>query len=231
MNDPQTRRPDLVIFDCDGVLVDSERIAIRVDALVLADLGWPLSEAEIIERFVGRSEEHFVREIEAYLGRPLAKTWGDAYQHLYTVAFEKELRAVDGVMDALDRITTRTCVASSGSHEKIARSLRLTSLYERFEGRIFSASEVANGKPAPDLFLHAAARLGVAPERCAVVEDSRYGVEAARAAGMAAFGYAGGVTPSHWLEGPGTVIFSDMRTLPELLVNPAAGVPRTGPIS
>lgn len=231
MNDPQTRRPDLVIFDCDGVLVDSERIAIRVDAIVLADLGWPLSEAEIIERFVGRSEEHFVREIEAYLGHALPKTWGDAYQHLYTAAFEQELRAVDGVMDALDRITTPTCVASSGSHERIARSLRLTNLYERFEGRIFSASEVANGKPAPDLFLHAAARLGVPPGRCAVVEDSRYGVEAARAAGMAAFGYAGGVTPSHRLEGPGTVVFSDMRALPELLAIPAVGVPRTGPIS
>lgn len=213
--------PELVIFDCDGVLVDSERIAIRVDAVVLADLGWPLSEAEIIERFVGRSDEHFVREIEAYLGHPLPGNWAHAYQHLYTEAFERELRAVDGVVDALDRITTATCVASSGSHEKIRRSLRLTNLYERFEGRIFSASDVANGKPAPDLFLHAAARLGVPPARSVVVEDSRYGVEAARAAGMAAFGYAGGVTPAHWLEGPGTVVFSDMRELPGLLSVPA----------
>ena len=212
--------PDLVIFDCDGVLVDSERIAIRVDAIVLADLGWPLSEAEIIERFVGRSEEHFVREIEAHLGRPLPANWEEVYQPLYTAAFEKELRAVDGVMDALDRITIATCVASSGSHEKIRRSLRSTDLYERFEGRIFSASEVANGKPAPDLFLHAAARLGVPPARCAVVEDSRYGVEAARAAGMAAFGYAGSVTPPHRLAGPGTVVFSDMRELPGLLAAP-----------
>jgi putative ABC transport system substrate-binding protein len=218
---------ELVIFDCDGVLVDSERIAIRVDAIVLADLGWPLSGAEIIERFVGRSEEHFVREIEAHLGHPLPENWEDAYQHLYTAAFEKELQAVDGVVDALDRITTATCVASSGSHDRIRRSLRLTNLYERFEGRIFSASEVANGKPAPDLFLHAAARLGVPPARCAVVEDSRYGVEAARAAGMAVFAYAGGVTPPHWLEGPRTVVFSDMRALPELLAVPAC-VPGSG---
>lgn len=219
---------ELVIFDCDGVLVDSERIAIRVDAIVLADLGWPLSEAEIIERFVGRSEEHFVREIEAYLGHPLPGNWDDTYQHLYTAAFEKELRAVDGVVDALDQITTATCVASSGGHAKIRRSLRLTNLYERFEGRIFSASEVANGKPAPDLFLHTAARLGVPPAR--VVEDSRYGVEAARAAGLAVFGYAGGVTPPHWLEGPGTVVFSDMRTLPGLIAVRAAGVPGSGRI-
>lgn len=218
---------ELVIFDCDGVLVDSERIAIRVDAIVLADLGWPLSGAEIIERFVGRSEEHFVHEIEAHLGHPLPENWEDAYQHLYTAAFEKELQAVDGVVDALDRITTATCVASSGSHDRIRRSLRLTNLYERFEGRIFSASEVANGKPAPDLFLHAAARLGVPPARCAVVEDSRYGVEAARAAGMAVFGYAGGVTPPHWLEGTRTVVFSDMRALPGLLAVPAC-VPGSG---
>jgi HAD superfamily hydrolase (TIGR01509 family) len=215
--DRQVRPFELVIFDCDGVLVDSERIAIRVDAIVLADLGWPLSEAEIIERFVGRSEENFVREIEAHLGHPLPRRWEDAYQHLYTDAFEKDLQAVDGVVEALDQVTTATCVASSGGHEKIRRSLRLTNLYERFKGRIFSASEVANGKPAPDLFLHAAACLGVPPARCAVVEDSRYGVEAARAAGMAAFGYAGGVTPPHRLEGSGTVVFSDMRTLPGLL--------------
>ena len=217
MNDAPARRPQLVIFDCDGVLVDSERIAVRVDAVVLADLGWPLSEAEIIERFVGRSEEHMVREIEAHLGHPLPKDWEDAYQHLYTEAFAHELKSVDGVEEALDRITTPVCVASSGSHGKIRRSLSVTGLYERFEGRIFSASEVPNGKPAPDLFLHAAACLGAPPARCAVVEDSRYGVEAARAAGMAVFGYAGGVTPAHRLEGPDTVVFSDMRALPGLL--------------
>jgi HAD superfamily hydrolase (TIGR01509 family) len=230
-DDRQVRPFELVIFDCDGVLVDSERIAIRVDAIVLADLGWPLSEAEIIERFVGRSEENFVREIEAHLGHPLPRRWEDAYQHLYTDAFEKDLQAVDGVVEALDQVTTATCVASSGGHEKIRRSLRLTNLYERFKGRIFSASEVANGKPAPDLFLHAAACLGVPPARCAVVEDSRYGVEAARAAGMAAFGYAGGVTPPHWLEGSGTVVFSDMRALPGLLAVPPVEAPPKGQVT
>jgi HAD superfamily hydrolase (TIGR01509 family) len=217
MNDAPGRHPELVIFDCDGVLVDSERIAVRVDAIVLAELGWPLSEAEIIERFVGRSEDHIVREIEAHLGHLLPRNWEDAYQPLYTEAFERDLKAVDGVVEALDQISAATCVASSGSHDKIRRSLRLTNLSERFEGRIVSASEVANGKPAPDLFLHAAARLGVPPTRCAVVEDSRYGVEAARAVGMAVFGYAGGVTPAHRLEGPGTIVFHDMRALPRLL--------------
>lgn len=206
-----------MIFDCDGVLVDSEPISVRTDVHVLAELGWPLSEPEIVERFVGRSPEYMVSEIEAHLGRPLAADWEDRFTHLYRDAFAAELEPVDGIVEALDRITIPACVASSGGHERLRYTLGLTGLYERFEGRIFSASEVANGKPAPDLFLHAARRMGVAAEHCAVVEDSRYGVEAARAAGMRVFAYAGGVTPAHRLEGPGTIVFDDMRELPELL--------------
>jgi len=208
---------ELVIFDCDGVLVDNERIAVRVDALVLARLGWPLTEAEVIERFVGRSEEYMVGEIESYLGRRLAEGWEDDYAHLYREAFENDVRAVDGIEEALDGISVPTCVASSSSHERIRTMLALAGLTERFESRIFSASEVTNGKPAPDLFLHAAERMGAEPGACAVVEDSRWGVEAARAAGMRAFGYAGGVTSRERLEGAGTVVFDDMRDLPRLL--------------
>ena len=208
---------ELVIFDCDGVLVDSERISVRVDTKVLAELGWPLSEEEVVERFVGRSEEFMASEIEARLGRPLAPDWDDGYRAWYRQAFEAELTPVDGVVDALDRISTPTCVASSSSHERIRYTLELTGLYERFAGRIFSAADVVNAKPAPDLFLHAAERMGAAPGACAVVEDSRFGLEAARAAGMTAFAYAGGVTPAHRLEAPATVVFEDMRELPELL--------------
>jgi HAD superfamily hydrolase (TIGR01509 family) len=207
----------LVIFDCDGVLVDSERIAVRVDAAVLAKLGWSISEADIIERFVGRSHAFMVSEIEAHLGHRLADNWEDEFHHLYRQAFDTELMPVDGILEALDQITTPTCVASSGSHDKMRHTLGLTGLYHRFEGRIFSADEVARGKPAPDLFLYAAQRLGVEPAACAVIEDSRYGIEAARAAGMRAFAYAGGLTPARWLAGPGTVVFDDMRKLPGLL--------------
>lgn len=96
-------------------------------------------------------------------------------------------------------------------------TLGLTGLYDLFDGRIFSATEVEHGKPAPDLFLHAAASIGVDPSRCVVVEDSRYGVEAARAAGMRALGFYGGLTPREWLEGPDTYVFDDMRELPALL--------------
>ncbi len=139
--------------------MDSEPIAVRVDAVVLARLGWPLAEAEIVERFVGRSHEFMVSEIEAQLGRPRP---------------------------------------------------------ERFAGRIFSASDVRNGKPAPDLFIHAAASMQVDPIDAVVVEDSPFGVEAARAAGMRVLGYAGGLTPVDRLANA-TVVFTDMRRLPGLL--------------
>jgi len=217
-----TRRLELVIFDCDGVLVDSERLAVRIDVEVLGKLGWVLTEAEVVERFVGRSDAAVAREIEAHLGRTLPGDWLTEFEHLYREAFAAELRPVPGVVEALDRITLPTCVASSGSHDKMRYTLGLTGLYARFAGRIFSATEVAHGKPAPDLFLHAAARMGVEPAACAVVEDSRFGVQAARAAGMRVLGYAGGLTPAERLAGPGTVVFRDMRELPELLARGGA---------
>jgi HAD superfamily hydrolase (TIGR01509 family) len=207
----------LVIFDCDGVLVDTERIAVRIDVMVLAELGWPMTEAEVVERFMGRSDEEMTAEIEAHLGRRLPASWEAPFRHLYRQAFEAELEPVAGVVEALDAIAIPTCVASSGTHEKIRFTLGLTGLYERFAGRIFSVGDVARGKPAPDLFLHAAGRMGVPPAQCAVVEDSRYGVEAARAAGMRAFGYAGGLAPKGALAGPQTIVFEDMRELPGLL--------------
>jgi FMN phosphatase YigB (HAD superfamily) len=138
----------LVIFDCDGVLVDTERIAVRIDVVVLAALGWTMTESEVIERFMGRSDEEMTREIEAHLGRRLPASWEEPFRHLYREAFEAELAPVPGILEALDAIALPTCVASSGTHEKIRFTLRLTGLYERFAGRIFSASEVARGKPA-----------------------------------------------------------------------------------
>jgi HAD superfamily hydrolase (TIGR01509 family) len=219
MSDPiaANGRPELVIFDCDGVLVDSEPLAIRVDGVMLADFGMPLSEAEIIDRFVGRSPSVMRTAIEAHLGHPLPDDWMAPYRARFDETFEAELQPIAGIEAALDDISAQTCVASSSEPDRLVYKLELTGLYERFAGRIFSASEVHNGKPAPDLFLHAAARMGVRPAACAVVEDSQYGVQAARAAGMDAFGYAGSVTPARMLEGPGTTVFDDMRDLPRLL--------------
>jgi HAD superfamily hydrolase (TIGR01509 family) len=208
---------ELVIFDCDGVLIDSERLAIGVDVLMLRELGWPLTEAEVIERFLGRSDRETRAAIEAHLGRSLPDGWEDRAKRLYRRAFAAKLAPVDGVLEALDRITLPSCIASSGTHEHLRYTLGLTGLYERFEGRIFSVDDVAAGKPAPDLFLHAAEQMAATPARCVVVEDSRPGVEAARAAGMRVLAFAGGLTPADHLAGLDTITFADMRELPRLL--------------
>jgi HAD superfamily hydrolase (TIGR01509 family) len=207
---------DLVIFDCDGVLVDSEHLAVRVEARLLAELGWPLTEADVLERFVGRSDAHMLAAIEEALGRPVPE-WTDRYTTALHEAFHAELRPVPGIEQALAALRLPTCVASSGTHDKMRLTLGLTGLLPHFEGRIHSATEVANGKPAPDLFLHAARCHGADPGRCVVVEDSRAGVEAARAAGMRVLAYAGGLTPAAWLAGAGTVVFDDMTELPSLI--------------
>jgi HAD superfamily hydrolase (TIGR01509 family) len=212
-----TRSPDLVIFDCDGVLVDSERIAIKVDVEVFGRLGWHLTEDEVVERFVGSSWASIREQVEAYLERRLPDDWEDEVEPLYRQALAERLTPVDGIVEALDRIPLPSCVASSGSHDKMRFTLGLTGLYERFRGRIFSATEVARGKPAPDIFLYAAERMGARPETCVVVEDSAKGVAAACAAGMRVLAYAGGVTPARKLSAPGAVVFHDMRDLPSLL--------------
>jgi HAD superfamily hydrolase (TIGR01509 family) len=206
----------LLILDNDGILVDSEPIAVRVDMAVLAELGWTLPPEEVVERFTGRTEAVLLEAAEAHLGRPLPDGWADERRRRFRAAFEAELRPVEGIVAALDAISIPTCVASSGGHDKIEHSLRLCGLYERFAGRIFSGTEVAHGKPAPDLFLHAASQLGVAPADCVVVEDSPAGVAAARAAGMRVLAYAGGVIPAARLTAA-TAVFDDMSRLPGLL--------------
>ena len=210
---------DLVIFDCDGVLVDSERLAVRTEAEILASLGWALSEAEVVERFVGRSAEYMHRQIEEHLGR--AVDWERAFESRYREVFEQELRPVEGIVDVLTSIATPMCVASSGTHAKIRFSLGLTGLLDYFDERIFSVQDVSRGKPEPDLFLYAADRMGASPEACAVVEDSPSGVQAALAAGMSAFAFSGGVVPPEQLQLNGVVVFEDMRTLPGLFPAPS----------
>jgi len=208
-------RFELVIFDCDGVLVDSERLAVRTEVEALAKLGWPLSEQEVIERFVGRSPTHMQAEIERHFGGPI--DFDRLIIQRHEAVFERELRAVDGVAALLDALQTPTCVASSGTHDRIARSLELVGFADRFAGRIFSASDVLRGKPAPDLFLHAATVLGAKPARCAVIEDSVPGVEAGCAAGMSVFAFAGSVTSASTLARPGVTVVDTMHELLVLL--------------
>jgi HAD superfamily hydrolase (TIGR01509 family) len=213
---------ELVIFDCDGVLVDSEPIALRFEANRIARYGWRITPAEIVELFVGRSDSFVREEVARRTGRTLGPEWDAAVQAEFWPALERGLEPVDGIVAALAAIDdrgVRSCVASSGTHDKMRFTLGRTGLWDRFEGRVFSASEVARGKPAPDLFLHAAARMQTEPTRCAVVEDSAAGVSAAVDAGMRVFAYAGGVTPRSKLERPGVTSFDDMRELPALLAS------------
>jgi HAD superfamily hydrolase (TIGR01509 family) len=207
----------LIIFDCDGVLVDSERLAIRIESEGLTALGWALSQEEVIERFVGRSAAYGHAEIVAKLGTAIAESWSAEFRRKYRAALETEAVAVEGVVEALDQIDTLACVASSSGHDHLRLVLGRTGLYARFEGRIFSATDVQNGKPAPDLFLHAASSLGVPPSACAVIEDSLPGILAAQAAGMDAYAYLGGVTPADRLQLPGVIPVAHMRDLPETL--------------
>ena len=208
-------RFDLVIFDCDGVLIDSERLAVRTESQILTELGWPLTEAEVIDLFVGRSALYMKSVIEEKIGRPV--DWQAVFEDRVREACERELVPVDGVIAALDEITVSSCVASSSSHRMLDFKLRLTGLAERFAGRIFSADDVAHGKPDPAVFIFAAASMGVEPRRCAVVEDSVSGVEAGLAAGMTVFAFSGGVTSAQQLEREGVELFDAMYLLPWLL--------------
>jgi len=205
---------ELVIFDCDGVLVDTERATVVVESSFLTELGWAIAPEEVADLFLGRTDEYMRQVIEERLPE-LPSDWERRLEARY-VSAHTEVQPVEGIVDALERISGDTCVASSGTHEKMRRTLGATGLYERFEGRIFSATDVEHGKPAPDLFLYAAERMGARPETCAVVEDSAFGIAAAKAAGMRAFAYAGGVMPPERLR-DADVVFDDMRELPALL--------------
>lgn len=209
---------DLIIFDCDGVLVDSERLAVRIESELLSDLGWPLSEAEIVERFVGRSAAYMHHEIERHLGRPV--DWDAVFETRYLEVFRTQLRPVPGVDDVLESLDVPACVASSGTHTKLQFTLSLTGLADRFQGRVFSAEDVEHGKPAPDLFLHAAKMMRAVPHRCAVVEDSVSGVLAGLSADMTVFGFTGSVTGSKQLEESGAIVFDHMSQLSDLLRSP-----------
>lgn len=207
---------EAVIFDCDGVLVDSEELSNRVLAQLLSETGLPTTPAEAMAAHMGRSMASVVEAAEAQLGRELPKGWVDTYYARSKEAFARELLAVPGVVDALARIDLPACVASSGPHHKIRFTLGHTGLLERFEGRIFSAAEVPRGKPAPDLFVHAVARMGFDPRTTVVVEDAPPGVAAGVAAGMTVLAFARHASAQE-LEVEGGRVFTDMAQLPDLI--------------
>jgi len=184
--------PELIIFDCDGVLVDSEMIANRVLARLLSGAGLEITANQCGERFIGRSIPDVVDMVEAEDGITLGDNFGNRLAKEDARAFKVELEPVAGIRNVLETITIPFCVASSGSHEKMRLTLGLTGLVDYFDSNLFSALDVRRGKPAPDLFLHAAGKMCCPPEKCLAIEDSVSGVRAARAAGMRVFGFTGG---------------------------------------
>ncbi|MEU4898769.1 HAD family hydrolase [Streptomyces sp. NPDC044780] len=214
-------RYDLVIFDNDGVLVDSEPISNRLLAAYLTELGHPTSYEDSIRDYMGSALHRVHDLVLERSGRRLPPDFDTTFHRRVFDAFRRELKPVAGVAEVLEKLRADGipyCVASSGSHDRIRVALRTTGLYDLFgEDRIFSSEDVGRGKPAPDLFLHAAERMGVAPRRCAVVEDSPLGVQAALAAGMDVYGYTA-MTPVAKLS-TALVHFADMAELRGLLTS------------
>ena len=214
---------ELVIFDCDGVLVDSELISSRCTAEVLEELKLDVDVATILEQYAGLSDETMAARIERRWDCVLPAHFRSEIQKRTLQAFVTELRPIDDVAWALDVIATRRCVASSGAPRRIERALEVTGLLSRLTPHLFSAAMVENGKPAPDLFLLAAERMQTPPARCTVIEDSVAGVTAGKAAGMRVLGFTGGshVESHHHapklMEAGADTIFDSMRALPELL--------------
>ncbi len=183
--------PELVIFDCDGVLVDSEIISFQVEAAAFAGIGIPLTAEDLLRRFVGTSSAGMFAIIEREHGRKLPADFGAQVSAQIRAAFDRGLKAIPGIAELLAGLALPKCVASSSDPDRIRHSLGLAGIRDHFEPHIFSATQVERGKPAPDLFLFAAGQMGAAPERCLVIEDSVPGVTAARAAGMTVLGFSG----------------------------------------
>lgn len=213
-------RHDLVIFDNDGVLVDSEPLSNTILAAYLTELGHPTTYEDSLRDYMGAAVHRVHDLVLERSGQRLPADFDGAFHARVFAAFERELEPVPGAVDVLEKLVAGGvpyCLASSGSHERIRVGHRRTGLDRWFDdGRIFSSEDVGRGKPAPDLFLYAAERMGVAPEKCVVIEDSPLGVEAAVAAGMDVYGFTA-MTPAERLAGA-TELFGAMRDLADLLV-------------
>ncbi|ARX85463.1 hydrolase [Streptomyces alboflavus] len=209
----------MVIFDNDGVLVDSEPISNKMLAAYLTEVGHPTSYEESLRDYMGGAMHRVHDLVLERTGQRLPDDFDEVFHERVFAAFKRDLEPMAGAMDVLEKLTAEGvpfCLASSGSHERIRVGHRKTGLDKWFDdGRIFSSQDVGRGKPAPDLFLHAAESMGVAPDKCVVVEDSPLGVQAALAAGMDVCGFTA-MTPAERLR-DATRLFSELRALPDLL--------------
>lgn len=212
----------LIIFDCDGVLIDSEIIAARVQASLMTKFGVPITSADIARRFAGVPDKAMWASLEREFGVALPLDLPDQYDQALGIAFRDELRPIPGIKEALStiqRIGLQCCVASSSTPSKLHSTLHQVGLWDYFSPNIFSTTQVARGKPSPDVFLFAAQQMRIKPAKCLVIEDSVAGVLAAHAAGMRVIGYVGG---SHNEQDQSTRLlaagafetFDDMANLP-----------------
>jgi HAD superfamily hydrolase (TIGR01509 family) len=218
----QSGRISLVIFDCDGVLVDSEVIACREDAACLSEAGFPVTPEEMARRFVGTSAKSMLVTLSEQYQRQPRPGLNELRQARIVAAFEGELQPIPGIREALSQLHAKRCIASSSPLHRIVRSLELTGLRDYFADSLYSASMVSRGKPAPDLFLYAAAQMKIDPSECVVIEDSPSGVVGAVTAGMRVIGFVGGshCGPGHAerLRAAGAdVVISLMADLPKVL--------------
>lgn len=207
----------LVIFDCDGVVVDSEIISNRVMTEMLAELGLKLSFEQTIDRFIGKSLPQCMGIISDMLERKLPDDFQTGFAQRTRTALTASLTPVLGIEEVLSSLRVPYCIASNGNRAKLTFTLGLTGLGSRFEGRMYCAEDVPNPKPAPDLFLYAARQHDAEPSRCVVIEDTPTGISAAKAAGMTAYGFAS-MTPSSRLHDAGAnAVFHRMSELPAML--------------
>jgi HAD superfamily hydrolase (TIGR01509 family) len=215
--------PEVVIFDCDGVLVDSEVISLGRTRSALGKAGLPLSEQEVFDRFLGVSVDSMLETVGRELGATLPDTFRRQLADDILADLEHELKGIEGLREALDGLGARVCVASSSTPDRIRRSLAVVGYSALFEPNIFSTTETARGKPHPDIFLYAAEKMRTAPGACLVIEDSVAGVIGAAKAGMRIFGFTGGshitgpAQGERLLRAGASLVFDQMATLPKLI--------------
>jgi HAD superfamily hydrolase (TIGR01509 family) len=207
---------ELIIFDLDGVLVDSESVVNRILHDMLNELGINISPKETVDKFTGLALATCLTDIEKQFGK-LPADFAKQYDNKVIDTLRTDLRPIDGIFATLENITRPICVASGSSHPRIKLSLEITGLLSKFGNNIFSIDDVARGKPAPDLFLHAAKQMGHAPQHCAVIEDSVPGVQAGKAAGMAVFAYTGSQSSDTLAKAGADHVFNNMLHLSDLL--------------
>jgi HAD superfamily hydrolase (TIGR01509 family) len=213
-----------LIFDCDGVLIDSEVLVCRIAAEELTDIGFPITTEQVIHRFAGRPDREMRAEIEQEWGHALPEDYRERVNARTIESYATDLKIMPGLEEALDQVTLPICVASSSFPQKLQLGLETAGLYQRFMPNVVSATLVAHGKPQPDVFLFAAGWMKTSPMECLVIEDSVAGVTAAVAAGMPVLGFTGG---SHCdarhqdrLRAAGaTSVFSHMQELPKQILD------------